>query len=151
MNNFRKDSWSEEEDKILACQVLNHIETGGTQLQAFEKVGVQLRRTAAACGFRWNATVRKQYKEEVEVAKQIKRSGKGNNEEFIGNLEIFDIVRALYERINKTSEIESNLKVKIEQLTEENKLLSARKSILEQKYFELFSLLESVPKKKTLT
>ncbi|MFP7442648.1 RsfA family transcriptional regulator [Bacillus infantis] len=151
MNIFRKDGWSDEEDRVLACQVLKHIKAGSTQLQAFEKVGVKLRRTAAACGFRWNSTVRKQYKEEIEIAKQIKRSGKANTEQSIGNLEIIDIVRALYTRIDKTSEIESNLKVKIEQLTADNKLLSERKSILQQKHLELFSLLDSLPKKNTLT
>jgi len=69
----RQDAWSNDEDLLLAEVVLRHIREGGTQLQAFEEVGKQLSRTAAACGFRWNSYVRKQYKSGIELAKKQRK------------------------------------------------------------------------------
>lgn len=66
----RKDEWSYEEDLLLAQTVLNHIQNKSTQLNAFEEVGERLRRTAAACGFRWNSTVRKKYEAEIKASKE---------------------------------------------------------------------------------
>lgn len=57
----RKDSWTVEDDKVLADTVLTFIREGKTQLQAFEKTAAILGRTKQACGFRWNKTLRKQY------------------------------------------------------------------------------------------
>jgi len=62
----RQDAWSHEEDVLLAETVLQYIREGKTQLAAFEEVGRQLRRTAAACGFRWNAEVRKRHLDAIE-------------------------------------------------------------------------------------
>lgn len=73
MPTNRQDAWSEDEDLLLAEVVLRHIREGGTQLQAFEEVGRQLSRTAAACGFRWNSYVRKQYKSGIELAKKQRK------------------------------------------------------------------------------
>ena len=57
----RKDSWTVEDDKVLADTVLTYIREGNTQLQAFEETATILGRTKQACGFRWNKTLRKQY------------------------------------------------------------------------------------------
>ncbi|MDQ0155902.1 RsfA family transcriptional regulator [Robertmurraya andreesenii] len=73
MPTNRQDAWSNDEDLLLAEVVLRHIREGGTQLQAFEEVGKQLSRTAAACGFRWNSYVRKQYKSGIELAKKQRK------------------------------------------------------------------------------
>ncbi|MCM3568795.1 RsfA family transcriptional regulator [Neobacillus mesonae] len=73
MTSTRQDAWSQDEDLLLAEVVLRHIRDGGTQLQAFEEVGKQLSRTAAACGFRWNSYVRKQYKSGIELAKKQRK------------------------------------------------------------------------------
>ncbi|WP_251549049.1 RsfA family transcriptional regulator [Neobacillus muris] len=73
MSPTRQDAWSQDEDLLLAEVVLRHIREGGTQLQAFEDVGKQLSRTAAACGFRWNSFVRKQYKSGIELAKKQRK------------------------------------------------------------------------------
>ena len=84
MSPTRQDAWSGDEDLLLAEVVLRHIREGGTQLQAFEEVGKQLSRTAAACGFRWNSFVRKQYKSGIELAKKQRKEMKkqaGQNEE----------------------------------------------------------------------
>ncbi|CAN7441437.1 RsfA family transcriptional regulator [Rossellomorea sp. LjRoot5] len=76
MSSNRQDAWSQDEDVLLAEVVLRHIREGGTQLQAFEEVGKKLSRTSAACGFRWNSFVRKQYKSGIELAKKQRKQSK---------------------------------------------------------------------------
>lgn len=87
MSPTRQDAWSQDEDLLLAEVVLRNIREGGTQLQAFEEVGKHLSRTAAACGFRWNSYVRKQYKSGIELAKkqrkEIKKQSYPNDNESI--------------------------------------------------------------------
>ena len=61
MSTVRQDAWTNDEDLILAEVVLRHIREGSTQLAAFEEVAEKLNRTPAACGFRWNSTIRKKY------------------------------------------------------------------------------------------
>jgi prespore-specific regulator len=88
MSITRQDAWTQDEDLLLAEVVLRHIREGGTQLQAFEEVGKRLSRTAAACGFRWNSSIRKQYKSGIEVAKKQRKAVKKNPDgeiETIGN------------------------------------------------------------------
>jgi prespore-specific regulator len=69
MSAIRQDAWSSEDDLILAEVTLRHIREGSTQLQAFEEVGEKIGRTAAACGFRWNSSVRKKYVAAIQIAK----------------------------------------------------------------------------------
>ncbi|KKK39669.1 hypothetical protein WQ57_02970 [Mesobacillus campisalis] len=69
----RQDAWTQDEDLILAETVLRHIREGGTQLKAFDEVGKRLSRTGAACGFRWNSFVRKQYQSGIELAKKQRK------------------------------------------------------------------------------
>ncbi|MBD1379915.1 sporulation-specific transcriptional regulator GerR [Metabacillus arenae] len=73
MTTTRQDAWTQDEDLLLAEVVLRHIREAGTQLAAFEEVGRKLSRTAAACGFRWNSFVRKQYKTGIELAKKQRK------------------------------------------------------------------------------
>ncbi|GLF90415.1 hypothetical protein AKG37_10605 [Bacillus australimaris] len=73
MTITRQDAWTQDEDLLLAEVVLRHIRDGGTQLSAFEEVGKALSRTAAACGFRWNSYVRKQYQAGIELAKKQRK------------------------------------------------------------------------------
>ncbi|MBO1626403.1 MULTISPECIES: RsfA family transcriptional regulator [Bacillus] len=74
----RQDAWTGEDDLLLAETVLRHIRIGSTQLKAFDEVGDKLNRTSAACGFRWNAEVRQNYEDAVQLAKkqrkELKRS-----------------------------------------------------------------------------
>ncbi|TCS94647.1 RsfA family transcriptional regulator [Hazenella coriacea] len=65
----RQDAWTPDDDMILAEVTLRHIRDGGTQLSAFEEVAEKLGRTPAACGFRWNSTVRKKYEAAIQIAK----------------------------------------------------------------------------------
>ncbi|MFD2044001.1 RsfA family transcriptional regulator [Ornithinibacillus salinisoli] len=75
MNATRQDAWTEDEDVILAETVLRYIREGKTQLEAFKEVAKQLSRTSAACGFRWNATIRKQYQDAILQAKEERKRG----------------------------------------------------------------------------
>ncbi len=70
MTAIRQDAWSQDDDLMLAEVTLRHIREGSTQLSAFEEVGERIGRTSAACGFRWNSFVRKQYEDAIQIAKQ---------------------------------------------------------------------------------
>ncbi|MFP3124791.1 RsfA family transcriptional regulator [Ectobacillus funiculus] len=72
----RQDAWTTEDDLLLAETVLRHIREGSTQLKAFDEVGDKLDRTSAACGFRWNAEVRQNYEEAVQIAKRQRKEMK---------------------------------------------------------------------------
>lgn len=74
----RKDSWDIEADLLLAQTVLQHIETGSTQLKAFEEASEKLNRSKAACGFRWNSSLRKQYEKDIEEAKRTRSQNKSD-------------------------------------------------------------------------
>jgi len=76
MVKVRQDAWSHEDDLLLAETVLRHVREGSTQLNAFEEVGDHLNRTSAACGFRWNAEVRKKYHHAMDLAKRQRKEKK---------------------------------------------------------------------------
>ncbi|WP_458412392.1 RsfA family transcriptional regulator [Schinkia sp. CFF1] len=88
----RQDAWSHEDDLLLAETVLRHIREGSTQLNAFDEVGDKLNRTSAACGFRWNAEVRKKYHQAMELAKKQRKERK----------------RALALQVQERSEVQPN-------------------------------------------
>ncbi|GGM20514.1 DNA-binding protein [Paraliobacillus quinghaiensis] len=73
MSAIRQDAWTNDEDILLAETVLRYIHDGKTQLEAFKEVGKRLARTPAACGFRWNASIRKQYQQEIDAAKKERK------------------------------------------------------------------------------
>ena len=74
MKTMRQDAWTAEDDNLLAVIILHHIRSGSTQLTAFEEVGQRLGRTKAACGYRWNAIVRRQFTAQIEIAKAERRA-----------------------------------------------------------------------------
>jgi prespore-specific regulator len=69
MKTIRQDAWTTADDGKLAEVVLRHIREGSTQLAAFDECAQLLGRTAAACGYRWNACVRGQFQSAIDVAK----------------------------------------------------------------------------------
>jgi prespore-specific regulator len=75
---MRVDSWTSDQDRLLAETVLQFIRDHKSQLEAFKSVGSQLNRTPSAVGFRWNSNVRKQYNQEINKAKEIRRKNKAN-------------------------------------------------------------------------
>lgn len=72
----RQDAWSHDDDLLLVETVLRYIREGGTQLAAFDEAGDKLNRTSAACGFRWNAEIRKRYNEAISLAKKQRKERK---------------------------------------------------------------------------
>lgn len=69
----RQDAWTKDEDLLLAETVIRYIREGKTQMKAFQSVGEKLNRTAQACGFRWNANLRKHYDQAIELAKKDRK------------------------------------------------------------------------------
>ena|SRR5699024_1813271 len=80
MSKKRQDGWTKDEDMMLTEIVLRHIRTGKTQLEAFKQAGDALSRTAAACGFRWNTSIRNRHLEAIDLAKKdYKHKSSKNN------------------------------------------------------------------------
>src|SRR5699024_791746 len=80
MRKLRQDGWTKDDDILLAEIVLSHIRNGKTQLDAFKLAGEKLARTPAACGFRWNATIRHQYEDAIYLAKNARKQQSNYNE-----------------------------------------------------------------------
>lgn len=76
LRTMRQDAWTTQDDSVLAEVVLKHIRDGSTQLAGFNEASRRLGRTAAACGFRWNACVRKQFRKQIELAKEDRKERK---------------------------------------------------------------------------
>jgi len=66
----RKDQWTPKDDERLAEIVIQYVQNGKTQLEAFEQAAQVLQRTKQACGFRWNKTLRMQYSHILENVKK---------------------------------------------------------------------------------
>ncbi|MGE6631282.1 sporulation-specific transcriptional regulator GerR [Bacillus sp. NPDC077027] len=165
MTITRQDAWTQDEDLLLAEVVLRHIRDGGTQLSAFEEVGKALSRTAAACGFRWNSYVRKQYQAGIELAKKqrkelrkklgIHSSGLPSTAVTIEqakekDLTLRDVIQFLEQLENEPtgpSYLREELKEthsKLKALTEENESLKRQLKITEEDYRALIGIVERV-------
>lgn len=92
-------------------------------------------RTTAACGFRWNSVVRKQYKEEIEKAKQEKRATRLKREDR-GKLKLTakQSSQSNYETVLK--ELTTSHQ-KIRRLEDENTSLKAQLNDKDQKIQDL--------------
>lgn len=146
MPGTRQDAWTADDDLLLAEVTLRHIREGSTQLKAFEEAAQRLGRTPAACGFRWNNTVRKQYEEAIQLAKQQRqqikksRSSRAQREEGDAADSIsYDAVirflrqqrQAMQEMQKRIKQLEKALQEKetaLNELREENKRLRSELS-----------------------
>ncbi|PGT57879.1 RsfA family transcriptional regulator [Bacillus thuringiensis] len=134
----RQDSWTNDNDLLLASTVLQNIRNGGTQLAAFKEVAKLLARTPAACGFRWNSYVRKQYQEEIQQAKQNRKVGNSisptqqKKESNSLSMTLDDIILFL-QNYKKTNEF-TNLQNQIKNLEAENQFLLQRVTMYEEEY-----------------
>lgn len=134
----RQDSWTNDNDLLLASTVLQNIRNGGTQLAAFKEVAKLLARTPAACGFRWNLYVRKQYQEEIQQAKQNRKVGNSisptqqKKEANSLSMTLDDIILFL-QNYKKTNEF-TNLQNQIKNLEAENQSLLQRVTMYEEEY-----------------
>ncbi|WP_445488438.1 RsfA family transcriptional regulator [Niallia sp. 03133] len=170
MSTTRQDAWSKDEDILLAEIVLRLIREGGTQLQAFEEVGKLLTRTSAACGFRWNSYVRKQYKSGIELAKKQRKllkkasmlveeeekeapvpvyteqiEAKKDFEEVLIYLKEIYYKSLKWEEQNDNSESKEKtllLEEKVTQLSAENTKLQKELNVIEEAYKALVELME---------
>ncbi|HEF1903644.1 RsfA family transcriptional regulator [Bacillus cereus] len=134
----RQDSWTNDNDSLLASTVLQNIRNGGTQLAAFKEVAKLLNRTPAACGFRWNSYVRKQYQEEIQQAKQNRKGGNNispsqqKKETNSLSMTLDDIILFL-QNYKKTNEF-TNLQNQIKNLEAENQSLLQSVTMYEEEY-----------------
>jgi prespore-specific regulator len=154
MTTTRQDAWTHDEDLLLAEVVLRHIREGATQLAAFEEVGRKLSRTAAACGFRWNSHVRKQYKTGIEVAKKQRKELRTHLPQQVKEIQeetVFEEVskqpveqskNAIKDLINFLQQYEEAPSVK--ELQQENKCLTDKISNLEETVVKLQQEKESL-------
>ncbi|BCJ86998.1 RsfA family transcriptional regulator [Effusibacillus dendaii] len=145
----RSDAWTSDDDQKLADIVLRHIREGSTQLNAFVEAANLLGRTPAACGYRWNGVVRRNFGEEIKLAKQEKKnhiSLRGHfsrRRAWVPDLEdssIEGIIRALKHHERMYMELQERnrdlqdritlLQQDIEQLQYENRMLRERESSL---------------------
>ncbi|MCU5684732.1 RsfA family transcriptional regulator [Bacillus wiedmannii] len=139
----RQDSWTTDNDSLLASTVLQSIRNGGTQLTAFKEVAKLLARTPAACGFRWNSYVRKQYEEEIQQAKQKKKlinnipPSQSPKETNPLSMTLNDIILFL-RNYKETNEL-TNLQNQIKNLETENQFLQQRITMYEEEYLMLIN------------
>lgn len=158
MNTTRQDAWTKDEDIILAETVLRYIREGRTQLEAFNEVAKKLSRTSAACGFRWNATIRKQYESAIQFAKEERKQGGHSNGWQVSapnrDIEKDPIDTAILllknmklnasEQCSKTKE---DYKSAVQQLEKENKYLKEQLSRYDEAWMEMEKLWNWVKKK----
>lgn len=140
MPALRQDAWTEDDDLLLAEVTLRHIREGSTQLAAFEEVGEKLGRTPAACGFRWNSFVRKNYDAAIQIAKS-QRQGRSKNRRkqtavLHGELEkqgdpvssLTTVIRFLRQHKQEYSEMSKRVRQLEKQLAERNAELEQLRS-----------------------
>lgn len=161
MVKVRQDAWSHEDDLLLAETVLRHVREGSTQLNAFEEVGDRLNRTSAACGFRWNAEVRKKYHNAMDLAKRKRKEKKRAEahkpviklpQQYPGDKQVIqqqssltmdDVIHFL-QHINKSYYESSQSKFALERTQSENQRYLERINELEQELIKTKQQLETV-------
>ncbi|RFA37618.1 RsfA family transcriptional regulator [Virgibacillus dokdonensis] len=156
MNVTRQDAWTKDEDVLLAETVLRYIKEGKTQLEAFREVAHRLSRTPAACGFRWNATIRKQYQNEVQRAKEERKSENINYSWPVpesGSQDPLQTVISLLERIKAgneqiASEHLNEHELHLKKLQKENEELKYILLRYDKAWQEMATLLKSVVTEK---
>lgn len=153
MPSIRQDAWSHGEDVRLAETVLRHIGEGSTQLAAFKEAGNLLSRTPAACGFRWNSAVRKQFAGEMKEAKEKRaeykkwrkkpnaqaesdRSAQSRSLETSHSGPFIDQMIGFLSELKSDSgsKLSENAKIQMDRLKSENRMLDEAYRRLEKEY-----------------
>ncbi|WP_085508054.1 RsfA family transcriptional regulator [Thalassobacillus devorans] len=154
MDVNRQDAWKENEDLLLAETVLRCIRQGRTQLEAFREVADKLSRTPAACGFRWNANVRKHYQQAIETAKnerKRKQHAKAAIPDAALNMSLDDAISLLTEMKEKQhSAGDPNVQEQVKTLREENQALKDAVTRYQSAWKEVEKLMDWVQKDKNL-
>ena len=146
MSKKRQDSWTNDEDVMLAEIVLRHIRNGKTQLEAFKEAGSKLSRTAAACGYRWNATLRKRYVEGIQIAKRNSSLKQAETETINGIPKgdtsidhAINLLKNLKSKSEKHS-LQLDERNELEKLREENNRLSEKLKRYEEALYEIHNI-----------
>lgn len=130
MKRQRQDAWTKSEDLKLAEITLRFIREGKTQLEAFKAAATELNRSSSACGFRWNATVRKQYEKAIQLAKDTRKIIK-TKENQPANYHPIEQAITLLKNVKLLEENQSNI-ADINALVTENQQLKERLKCYEQ-------------------
>ncbi len=134
MSIVRQDAWTNDEDLILAEVVLRHIREGSTQLAAFDEVGERLSRTSAACGFRWNSTIRKKYEAAIAIAKKQRKNLKKtklDNASESAPIDIDELIPKVEGReANVEPSLQLNFDVVIDFLISQKEILSSKSNLV---------------------
>ncbi|WP_040979923.1 Myb-like DNA-binding domain-containing protein [Oceanobacillus jeddahense] len=150
MNDTRQDAWTEEEDRLLADTVLKCIQEGRTQLEAFKEVAEKLSRTSAACGFRWNAKIRKQCQEQVQDAKEKRKAGLKQRIAYpaieASSIQSIDAAIQLLEKMRTDIPQQDDFvkREELDKVLQENKDLKNRVATYETVWGEINDLLKTV-------
>lgn len=131
----KQGNWTKEEDQILAEIILSHVSQDSTQLKGFNEVSEQLNRTSAACAYRWNSVVRKQYLKELTEAKKSKLNKENDykkQEEHTFD-KLINQLKSLYEESLERYDSETNKEEVIGELRMENKRLNKELSYYKKK------------------
>ncbi|WP_368654721.1 RsfA family transcriptional regulator [Ornithinibacillus sp. 4-3] len=147
MKKQRQDAWSKDEDMLLAEIVLRYIREGKTQLEAFKHVAEELSRSASACGFRWNATVRKQFEQAIRLAKEERKLGKGHqdkNRVQPPNQDTIEQAIAILKQLKSHHVDKNDVEESVVRLQNENKELKALLERYEAAWIEMRRLWEWV-------
>lgn len=147
MKQIRQDAWSHEEDTLLAKIVLRYIENGDTQIEAFKEAAQQLKRTSAACGFRWNASIREKHEAAIAEARKNKRVQQKDFIKVESNEQDENLIEsaiALLEKINPTilANQQASYEHELAQLQEENNRLKKRMVFYEEAWQEMGKIWE---------
>ncbi|MCL6451994.1 MAG: RsfA family transcriptional regulator [Alicyclobacillus sp.] len=133
----RSDAWTPADDERLAEIVLQHIRTGSTQLKAFDEAANELGRTPAACGYRWNGVLRKDRRDAVEEAKQVRKAAQRNHAKSGGSRDGAAAVRpmgsiqAVIQFLQSYEQQVQALRDQLQQLQSERDALQSRLQALE--------------------
>lgn len=146
----RQDAWNQDEDLLLAEVVLRHIREGSTQLAAFEEVGEKLSRTPAACGFRWNSTIRKKYESAIQLAKKqrkrLKKNGTYDGNESSTELAQAPVVEEELEKSNILQSIDEMVRFLLDKKEELQAIQSQEDVVSPSRYKSLLEKNQSLEK-----
>jgi prespore-specific regulator len=70
MKKKRNDTWTTEQDVLLADTIVEYVKTGRSISSACREVGKLINRTEGACSLRWKQKLKKIYSDHLELAKK---------------------------------------------------------------------------------
>ncbi|TFE00246.1 RsfA family transcriptional regulator [Jeotgalibacillus salarius] len=156
---LRQDGWTSHEDQLLKERVLAHIERGSTQLNAFEEIAIELNRTPAACGFRWNSCLRKECQKQISEAKKVRYAKRREEEkksvEKSSDWNAEQLIMRMNQWISRLEQSKPAEEMELrvieaekdrEKLEKDNQLLKEQISELKEDYHALLYLIEKARK-----